>query len=369
MKRIFTVSAAAAMLASTVFAAGSDDGLKIKGDGLTINGSGGSITLDGNLEIKGDNGERVAIDGNRITVEDSSGEAVYLNLDSNGNKYTATVTGKDGKTVNTVTKTDTDNCASKKSPKSGKIVMKAVKSKMNFEKIEVSRCIRLTVEDRTEGNIIVRANEAIMPYIELSVAKGVLTARISDRIGIRQKSGNIVAEVYVPYNGRIRSIDASGASTVAVKPLLTAAELDIKASGASRIELKADAGESDIESSGASSIKADISGNKCDIDVSGASVLNLSGSVRNGAIDIAGASKCNASDMKFDSLDVEVSGASVAYVSATECTVDVSGASKADVYCDGVLSAEASAASTVRYSGNCRTNHLSSSGASSIKKK
>ncbi len=360
------------MLASTVFAAGSDDGLTIKGDGLKINGSGGSITLDGNLEIKSDNGERVAIDGNRIIVEDSSGEAVYFNLDkldSHGCEYTATVVDKDGKVVKTVTKADTDNCAPKMSPKSGKIVMKAVKSKMNFEKIEVSRCIRLTVEDRTDGNIIVRANEALMPYIELSVAKGVLKAKISDKIGIRRKLGDIVAEVYVPYNGRISSIDASGASAVIVKPLLTAAELDIEASGASRIELKAEAGESDIESSGASSIKAHISGNKCDIGVAGASVLNLSGSVRSGAIDVSGASKCNASDMKFDSLEIEVSGASVANVSATKCTVDVSGASKADVYCDGELSAEASAASTVRYSGDCRTNHLSSSGASSIKKK
>lgn len=367
MKRIFTVSAAAAMLASTVFAAGSDDGLKIKC-------SGGEITFDGNLEIKGDSGERVAIDGNRITVRDGSGEEVLFNLDrlefdGDGCKYAATVIDRDGNVVKTVTEADADNCESVNLSKNGKIVMKAVKSSMNFEKIEVARCIRLVVEERTGGNIVVRANEAIMPYIELSVAKGVLKAKISDKIGIRRKSGDVVAEVYVPNNGRIRSIDASGASTVVVKPLLTAAELDIEASGASRIELKADAGETDIESAGASRINADISGTKCDIEVSGASTLNLSGSVRSGSVDVSGASKCNASDMKFDSLDIEVSGASTAYVSATKCIVDVSGASKADVYCDGVLSAEASAASSVRYSGDCRTNRLSSSGASSIKRK
>ena len=73
--------------------------------------------------------------------------------------------------------------------------------------------------------------------------------------------------------------------------------------------------------------------------------------------------------MKFDSLSVEVSGASTANVSATKCIVEVSGASKTDVYCDGELSAEATAASSLRYSGDCRTTHLSSSGASSIKKK
>lgn len=355
------------MFASTVFAADAGDGLKIKCNG-------GSVKFDGNLEIKGDNGEFVAIDGNRITVKDGDGEELHVNIDrldfsGGGCRYTAMVIDKDGKVVKTVTEDGTESYESDNSSKNGKIVMKALKSSMNFEKIEVSRCIKLVVEDRTDGNIVVRANEAIMPYVELTVAKGTLKATISDKCTIRRKFGDVVTEVYIPNNGRIRSIDAGGASSVFVKPLLSTRTLDLDASGASRIELTADADETSIDISGASKIKADISGTKCDIDISGASTLNLSGSVRSGAADVSGASKINASDMKFDSLSVEVSGASTAYVSATKCIVDASGASKADVYCDGVLSAEASAASSIRYSGDCRTNHLSSSGASSIKKK
>lgn len=355
------------MLASTAVAANLDDGLKIKCNG-------GSIKFDGNLEINGDNGERVAIDGNRITVKDGSGEELHVNIDrldfdGDGCRYTATVVDKEGKVVKTITENDTEYYESDRSSKNGKVIMKAVKSSMNFEKIEVSRCIKLIVEDRTDGNIVIRANEAIMPYVELTVAKGTLKAKLSDRCTVSRKFGDVVTEVYIPNNGRIRSIEASGAATVIVEPMLTTRELDLEASGASRIELKANADETDIESSGASKIKADISGTKCDIDISGASTLTLSGSVRSGAIEVSGASKINASDMKFDSLSIEVCGASTAYVSATKCIVDASGASRADVYCDGVLSAEASAASSIRYSGDCRTNHLSSSGASSIKRK
>lgn len=367
MKRLFIISAAAAMVASPALAMNADDGLKIKCNG-------GSISFDGNIEIKGDNGERVAIDGNRISVKDSNGEELYLNIDKldfsgNGCKYTAAVIDKDGKVVKTVTEDDTERYESETPSKKKNIVMRAHKSNLNFEKIEVSRCVRLVVEDRTDGNIIVRADEAVMPYVELSVAKGTLKARISDKFNMRRVSGGPVAVVYIPNNGRIRSIDASGASSVIVKPLLTTGKLNLETGGASKIDLRANAGETEIECSGASRIVAEITGTECEIDLSGASSLSLSGSVRTGAVDVSGASKFNASDMKFDTLSVDVSGASTANVSATKCIVEVSGASKADVYCDGELSAEASAASSLRYSGDCRTTHLSSSGASSIKKK
>lgn len=368
MKRIFTISAIAAMIASPVFAADAGDGLKIKCNG-------GSISFDGKLEINGDNGERVAIDGNRIIVKDGSGEELFLNIDKldfdgDGCKYTATVTDRDGKVIKTVTDCGADYYETVETAKKGKIVMRAHKSNMNFEKIDVSRCIKLTVEDRTDGNIIVRAGESIMPYVELSVAKGVLKALISDKVGVRKMSEGVVAEVYVPNNGRIRSIKAMAASTVVVKPMLdVVGKLDIEAGGASKIDLSANAGEAEIDCSGASRVVADIRGNGCEVDLSGASKLLLSGSVRQGAIDMSGASTLNASDMKFDSLSIEVSGASSANVSATKCIAEVSGASKADVYCDGVLSAEATGASSLRYSGDCRTTHLSSSGASSIKKK
>lgn len=369
MKRIFMILTVAAMTVSPVLAKGADDGLKIKCNG-------GSISFDGKFEINGDNGERVAIDGNTVVVRNDCGEEVHLDferLDFTGGecKYSATVIDKDGKVVKTVKEDGTTLYPDSGKPsKAGKVVMKAFKSNMDFDKIDVSRSVKLIVEERTDGNIIVRANEKMMPYLEVSVAKGVLKAKISNKIKSLNMPDGTVAEVYIPNNGRIRSIEASAASSVNVKPVLNVAgELDIEASGASRINIKANAGKTDIECSGASKIVADITtGGDCEIDVSGASKLELSGSARKGSADVSGAAKMNASDMKFESLSIDVSGASSANISATKCVVDVSGASKADVYCDGVLSAEASGASSIRYSGDC-TTHLSGSGISSIKKK
>lgn len=368
MKRIFTIFTVAAMAVSPVLAHDAGDGLKVKCNG-------GSISFDGKLEINGDNGEHVAIDGNRITVKDTNGEELRVNIDEldfcgGGCKYTATVYDKDGKVVKTVTGDGTEYSAPVATAKKGKVVMHAHKSNMNFEKIDVSRCIKLTVEDRTDGNIIVRANEAIMPYVEMSVSKGVFKAKISDKIKNFKISEGVIAEIYIPNNGRIRSVKASAASVVVAKPMLNVAgELDIEASGASRIEVNANAGETEIECSGASHVIADIYGSKCEVDLSGASKLSLSGSVHKGAVDVSGASKLSASDMKFEELSVEVSGASKANVNATKCIAEVSGASKTEVYCDGVLSAEASGASSLCYSGDCTATHLSSSGISSIKRK
>ncbi len=367
MKRIFTILTVAAMTASPVLAHNAGDGLKVKCNG-------GSISFDGKLEINGDNGEHVAIDGNRITVKDTNGEELHVNIDEldlcgGGCKYTATVCDKDGKVVKTVTDDGAEYLEPVATEKKGKIVMQAHKSNMNFEKIDVSRCIKLTVEDRTDGNIIVRANESIMPYVEVSVSKGVFKAKISDKIKSLNMQG-IIAEIYIPNNGRIRSIKASAASSVVVKPMLdVAGELDIDACGASRIEVNANAGETEIDCSGASHVVADIYGGKCEVDLSGASKLSLSGSVHKGEVDVSGASTFSASDMKFEGLSIEISGASKANVNATKCIAEVSGASKADVYCDGTLSAETSGASSLRYSGDCTATHLSSSGMSSIKRK
>lgn len=345
------------------------------GDGLKVKCNGGSISFDGKLEINGDKGEHVAIDGNRIIVKDTNGEELHVNIDKldftgGGCRYTAIVYDKDGKVVKTVTDDGEEYYEPAVTTKNGKIVMQAHKSSMNFEKIDVSRCIKLTVEDRTDGNIIVRANESMMPYVELSVAKGVLKAKISDKIKTFKTQEGIIAEIYIPNNGRIRSIKASAASSVKVQPMLqVAGELDIEASGASRIEVNANAGETEIECSGASHVVADIYGSKCEVDLSGASKMSLSGSAGKGEVDVSGASVFSASDMKFESLSIDISGASKANANATKCIVEVSGASKAEVYCDGVLSAEASGASSLRYSGDCTATHLSSSGMSSIKRK
>ena len=249
-----------------------------------------------------------------------------------------------------------------------KIVMEARRSAMNFNEIEVSKAIRLIVEERTTGNIIVHAPQSVMPYVSLKVNDGTLRATLLSGTLISRNS-NVVAEVYVPYNGKINEIKTSSAARVIVKPTISCNELDLDAESASVIEVKASAKEVSIDASGASQIKAEMATDQLDIDFSGASVINISGQVTVADIEMSGASTLRAEKLRAANLDLECSGASKAYVMGINCTTEASGASGVVVECLQQLNASASGASSIVYSGDCQVNILNNSGASSIRKK
>lgn len=249
-----------------------------------------------------------------------------------------------------------------------KIVMEARRSAMNFNEIEVSKAIRLIVEERTTGNIIVRAPQSVMPYVSLKVNDGTLRATLLSGTLISRNS-NVVAEVYVPYNGKINEIKTSSAARVIVKPTISCDELDLDAESASVIEVKASAKEVSIDASGASQIKAEMATDQLDIDFSGASVIDISGQVTVAEIEMSGASTLRAEKLRAANLGLECSGASKAYVMGINCTTEASGASGVVVECLRQLNASASGASSIVYSGDCQVNILNNSGASSIRKK
>lgn len=251
-----------------------------------------------------------------------------------------------------------------------KIVVEARSSSMQFDEIKVSRAIRLVVEERTTGNIIVRAPQYIMPYVSLKVADGELQATILPGVTL-SRSSNILAEVYVPNNGRIKDISTSSAARVVVKPTLVAHKLDLELMGASVIELKAQVGELSVEASGASTVKANVVvASELDMELSGASEVTISGTSYLTDVDLSGASTAHLSNLTNSTLNAEASGASTIKAKADRVAIiKVSGASNADVKCEGVLTASASGASEIIYSGACQVNILSNTGASTISKK
>lgn len=249
-----------------------------------------------------------------------------------------------------------------------KIVVEARRSSMNFDEIKASRAIRLIVEERTTGNIIIRAPQSIVPYVSLKVSDGTLYATLLPDTPVSRNS-NVVAEVYVPYNGRINEITASSAARVIVKTTISCNELDLEASSAAVIEVKACAKEVSIDASGASTINAELATNELDMEISGASVVNLSGEVADGDLEVSGASTLKAEKLRAAKLDLKCLGASKANALAVVCSAKASGASAITVECLQQLNVSASGASTIRYSGDCQVNTISNTGASKINKK
>ena len=249
-----------------------------------------------------------------------------------------------------------------------KIVVEARRSAMNFDEINASKAIRVTVEERTTGNIIVRAPQSVMPFVSLSVKDNTLYATILSGASVSRNS-NIVADIYVPYNGRLNEITTRSAARVIVKPTLSCNELDLEALSASVIEVKAGAEEVSIEASGASQIKAELATTELDVEFSGASALTLSGQVQDADIELSGASTLRADKLRAANLELDCSGASKARALGINCSVEASGASKVVVESLVQLNASASGASSIVYSGDCKVNILNNSGASSIRKK
>lgn len=249
-----------------------------------------------------------------------------------------------------------------------KIVVEARRSSMDFDEIEVSHAIRLIVEERTTGNIIVRAPQSIVPFVSLKVSNGTLRATLLPGTPVSRNS-NVVAEVYVPYNGRINEIKTSSAARVIVKPTISCNELELEASSASVIEIKASAKEVSIDASGASTIKAELATDEFDMELSGASVATISGQITDGDIEVSGASTLKAEKLRAAKLDLECSGASRANALAVICSAKANGASAVTVECLQQLNVSASGASTIRYSGDCQVNTIANTGGSSIRKK
>lgn len=252
----------------------------------------------------------------------------------------------------------------------GDIVMEPRSSRMVFDEIEVSGAIRLIVEERTSGNIIIRAPRQLLEYVTLFVSDHTLHAsfRFPNSFGRRNIPGCVV-EIYVPNNGRISEITARGASTVNVKPTLAGAELDVEASGASRVSLSTIADKVSAELSGASTLRLEAQSRELDAEVSGASTLKCEGVIAARAeIEVSGASTIRIEEMSVAMLDLEVTSASSATARCDAGLLDVSGASSVTVECAHTLAVSASSASTIRYKGDCAVDVKSMTGASSIKK-
>ena len=216
-----------------------------------------------------------------------------------------------------------------------RIEMKPMRSNMDFHRVDISDAIRLIVEERTDGNIVVRADREIMPYVCVSVSGGTLRACIKSGTLPRQMSGRSLAaalpvEVRIPDNGRIDGIEVSTASSFVARPLLKAGRMKIGLSGASSAELNVEADSVEADISGASNIALGVECRRVSLDVSGASKATLTG-------------RCE------------------------EGEADVSGVSLAELKCDGSFDVDASGVSSIVYSAACKLKSACNSGQSSIK--
>lgn len=197
----------------------------------------------------------------------------------------------------------------------------------SFTGVDVSRAIEVEVTVAAgDASVEVIYDDNLIDGIEVSVRDGVLF--IDAGRNMRPSSG---AKVIV----RVESLDrivVSGASEVTVTGTVAAEDVELRASGASRIEIATlEAGMLAATASGASNVTVDAGDvGEADLEISGASHVDLNADVATALVDVSGASRARVT--RADEVTGEASGASKVIVSsdAARVRVDTSGASSVD---------------------------------------
>ncbi len=231
---------------------------------------------------------------------------------------------------------------------SGRIVTETRDSR-TFNSIKISGAVRsVCMTDDTDGKIVIRADDNVMPYVKTIFDGYELIVRIDAPYS---SLNEVSVDVDVPYSKSLRSLDVSGCARMATALPIESYELDIDLSGAAGVslaEVKVSKFECDL--SAASELKvsalnareccADLSGashavlsrlnsKKCEIEMSGASNIDAAGVCEFCDLEASGASKFNASGFKVRNYKVDVSGSSDVSVKCTEAiSGNVSGVSQ-----------------------------------------
>lgn len=204
-----------------------------------------------------------------------------------------------------------------------------------FDKVEVSHAMTLYLEPTGKNTAMVVGDEDLLKLLEVKEEGGKVIFRIKKKSFWNFMDNNKGSlRIYLSYKN-ISSLDASGASHIYMKDDATFTSGLLK-----------------LDCSGASGIKMNLDVENLECDLSGASRATFSGNASNVLLDASGASHFSAKELNVQNANIDVSGASHISVTVKKS-----------------IKGEASGASSINYYGNPPHSSVSSSGASSIRRK
>lgn len=212
---------------------------------------------------------------------------------------------------------------------SGEVTSREV-SVSNYNSIEVSDAFEVHVFfSDTEEKITIEANSDLHNKVVVENVNNTLIIRLKNRLSIKGKS---TLNAFVTTKN-INNFDVSGAAKIVL--------YDELISENSKIEL-----------SGASDFFGEVNVNNMELRTVGASEINLFGNINNFKASLSGASELKDYDLITKNADINISGASDAWLSITES-----------------LKIEASGASVLKYKGDATILEQKVSGSAKILKK
>lgn len=226
----------------------------------------------------------------------------------------------------------------------GRIVSKQIDMPV-FDAISASHCVTVIVSDKVSDKILIEADENLVDLVEAGVSDGWLKVGFADSWK-KIKIQNAHVTVTVPACS-LRALRVSSAAQIVCRRQLCAEQFSMRASSSGRIEADGKAEECRITASSASEIRAALELGSCDTELSSAAKVYLSGKADSCTACLSSAAKLDAGKLLVGTYDI-----------------DASSSASGDIRCTEKLKARVSSAADVRYSGDCLTETVQSSGGS-----
>ena len=238
-----------------------------------------------------------------------------------------------------------------------------------YDEIKASRAVHVIVEDRTDGDAVIKADDNLMQYVVVKNDNGTLCVGLDDRVnGV----SNINVEVRIPHCKRLRSLDASSAAKIEVKPTIKGNELQVDASSMANVNFtKADVKRCEIETSSAATVTGAVKADKCEVDTSSASKVELAMLAMTCTVEASSASNATLSG-EAGAVSLDASSAAnidAEDLNAVRASTEASSGASISVNSSDKLDAQASSGGSIRYKDHAElTTALKSSIGGSIRK-
>jgi len=218
----------------------------------------------------------------------------------------------------------------------------------DFTRVDVSSAFEVEVIQSSSYSVEVTVDDNLLKYVDVS--KGGETLKIGLKTVAVLWPATLRAKITMP---QLRGLEFSGATHGTVSNFSSTDNLDIDLSGASSLDLvDISAGDVKLDISGASKVNGDITAGDTDFDLSGASTVQLDGSAGDIVVKAGGASRVKLDGFTVNNADINFNGASTGTVNL-----------------DGRLDADLSGASKLSYIGEPTMGNINTSGASTLSKK
>jgi hypothetical protein len=163
-------------------------------------------------------------------------------------------------------------------------------STQSYDKINISSSIDVEIINGKEGNIVLKAEENLIEYIEIYCKNNTLTIKIKNNTNL-DNDKQILVQIPVE---KISEITSSGSSNVSGKVVLNSEKLNLNLSGSGDLSLHLDVENLNAKVVGSGSLTLKGIANTCDFNVAGSGALEGKKLICSNVVArVAGSGGCN----------------------------------------------------------------------------